>query len=99
MRERWSTNDYEVLFANHPPTHRQAPTVIEARRIADRLRRTTGAVRTQWDDARSLVLGNPTMASLELRSFVAERWPDGRPRVASETTGRPRMVVAGARRD
>jgi hypothetical protein len=74
MQVRWSTRDYDILFANHPPTHARAPTLIEARRIADRLRRSTGAVRTQWDDARSLVLGNPTAASLELRSFVAERW-------------------------
>jgi len=74
MQDRWSTRDYDILFANHPPTHPRAPTLIEARRIADRLRRSTGAVRTQWDDARSLVLGNPTAASFELRSFVAERW-------------------------
>jgi hypothetical protein len=74
MRDRWSTRDYEILFANHPPTHPRAPTLAESRRIADRLRRSTGAVRTQWDDARSLVLGNPTAASFELRSFVAERW-------------------------
>lgn len=74
MQDRWSTRDYEILFANHPPTHPRAPTLIEARRIGDRLRRSTGAVRTQWDDARSLVLGNPTAASFELRSFVAERW-------------------------
>lgn len=75
MRERWSVQDYEILFAKHPPTLATAPTVTEARRIADRLRRSTGAVRSQWDDARSLVLGNATMASVELRSFVAERWP------------------------
>lgn len=74
MRDRWSTRDYEILFANHPPTDSGAPNLIEARRIADRLRRSTGAVRTQWDDARSLVLGNRTAASFELRSFVGERW-------------------------
>jgi hypothetical protein len=74
MRDRWSTGDYEVLFANHPPTQARAPTIVEARRIADRLRRSTGAVRTQWDDARSLVLGNPTAASFDLRCFIAERW-------------------------
>jgi len=79
MHDRWSTRDYEILFANHPPTHSRAPTLIEARRIADRLRRSTAAVRTQWDDARSLMLGNPTAASVELRSFVAERWHLARP--------------------
>jgi hypothetical protein len=79
MRDRWSAHDYELLFANHPPTHPRAPTMVEARRIGDRLRRSTGAVRTQWDDARSLVLGNPTAASVELQSFVAERWPAARP--------------------
>ena len=81
MQERWSTRDFEILFANHPPTHSRAPTLIEARRIADRLRRSTGAVRTQWDDARSLVLGSPTAASMELRSFVADRWHLERPAV------------------
>jgi len=74
MRDRWSAGDYEILFADHPPTLPTAPTIPEARRIADRLRRSTGAVRSQWDDARSLVLGNRTAASDELRSFVAERW-------------------------
>ena len=74
MRDRWSPQEYDVLFANHPPTLPAAPTIPEARRIADRLRRSTGAVRSQWDDARSLVLGNATMASVELRLFVEERW-------------------------
>jgi hypothetical protein len=78
MRERWSARDYDTLFANHPPTLPVAPTIVEARRIADRLRRSTGAVRSQWDDARSLVLGNESMASDELRSYVEQRWRDGR---------------------
>ena len=99
MRDRWSTGDYEILFANHPPTHAQAPTIVEARRIADRLRRSTGAVRTQWDDARSLVLGNPTAASVELRSFVAGRWPDAGARRTVEPGGRDtRAAVTAAGR-
>ena len=77
MRERWSAGEYDTLFANHPPTRPVAPTIAEARRIADRLRRSTGAVRSQWDDARSLVLGNPTAASVELRSYVERRWQLG----------------------
>jgi hypothetical protein len=75
MLDRWSSAEYDVLFAEHPPTLPTAPTIIEARRIANRLRRSTGAVRTQWDDARSLVLGNPTAASRVLRSYVEARWP------------------------
>jgi hypothetical protein len=74
MRARWTTGDYDTLFEQHPPTLPAAPTVIEARRIADRLRRSTGAVRSQWDDARSLVLGNETMASDDLRTYVERRW-------------------------
>ena len=97
MLDRWSMRDYEILFANHPPTHPRAPTIIEARRIADRLRRSTGAVRTQWDDARSLVLGNPTAASVELRSFVAERWPTAAPSV-DPTVGNAAAAVTGAGR-
>lgn len=75
MLERWSSAEYDVLFAAHPPTGPTAPTIVEARRIANRLRRSTGAVRSQWDDARSLVLGNRTAASRELRIYVEERWP------------------------
>jgi hypothetical protein len=74
MRARWSAGEYDTLFANHPPTRPVAPTIHEARRIADRLRRSTGAVRSQWDDARSLILGNETAASVELRSYVERRW-------------------------
>jgi len=93
MHDPWSTRDYEILFANHPPTHSRAPTLVEARRIADRLRRSTGAVRTQWDDARSLVLGNPTAASFELRTFVAERWLPEQPAVdAVLIDRRPRQL-------
>jgi hypothetical protein len=79
MRERWSPDDYDILFEDHPPTLPTAPTIVEARRIADRLRRSTGAVRSQWDDARSLVLGNETAASNELRSYLQEHWPVGQP--------------------
>jgi hypothetical protein len=75
MLDRWSSAEYDVLFTDHPPTLPTAPTIIEARRIANRLRRSTGAVRSQWDDARSLVLGNPTAASRVLRSYVEARWP------------------------
>ena len=75
MLERWSSIEYDVLFADHPPTNAQPPTIIEARRIADPIRRSTGAVRSHRDDARSLVLGNQTAASRELRTYVAERWP------------------------
>jgi hypothetical protein len=74
MRQRWSFNDYDVLFSSHPPTQPTGPTSIEARRIADRLRRSTGGVLSQWDDARSLVLGNPSMASRDLRSYVEAKW-------------------------
>jgi hypothetical protein len=83
MLERWSTAEYDVLFADHPPTHSTAPTVIEARRIANRLRRSSGAVRSQWDDARSLILGNRTAASRELRTYVEGRWPLRRPALES----------------
>jgi hypothetical protein len=75
MRERWSTGEYDILFADHPPTRPTAPTVVDARLIARRLGRSTGAVRSQWDDARSLLLGNRTAASRELRSYVEEHWP------------------------
>ena len=84
MRDRWSSADYDILFADHPPTAAKAPTIIEARRLAHRLRRSTGGIRSQWDDARSLVLGNRTAASRELQSYVAARWPMGRRRLEAD---------------
>jgi hypothetical protein len=77
MRQRWSPTDYDVLFSSHPPTQATAPTNVEARRIADRLRRSTGGVLSQWDDARSIVLGNPSMASRDLRSYIETKWSPG----------------------
>ena len=73
MRQRWSTAEFDILFADHPPTLSTAPTVVDAWRIARRLGRSSGAVRSQWDDARSLVLGNQTAASRELRTYLEDR--------------------------
>jgi hypothetical protein len=77
LRQRWTTGDFDILFQANPPTIPTAPTANEARLIARRLVRSTGAVRSQWDDARSLVLGNQTAASRELRTYVQERWLEG----------------------
>jgi hypothetical protein len=73
VRDSWREPDFDILFADHPPTRARAPKPNEARVIARALRRTTGAVRSQWDDARSAVLNNQTAASRSLLDYLAGR--------------------------
>jgi hypothetical protein len=71
MKVFWRDDDYDVLFHTHPPDRAKAPTMIESRVIARRLGRSTGSVRSQWDDARSVVCGNKSAASQALRDYLA----------------------------
>jgi hypothetical protein len=70
MKAFWRDDEYDVLFAAHPPDRAKAPTMIESRLIARRLERSTGSVRSQWDDARSVVCGNKSAASHALRDYL-----------------------------
>ena len=72
MPEPWTTTDYERLFRDHPPTEPQAPRGEDLESLATTLRRSTGAVRAQWDDARSAVLNSQTAASTQLIGYL--RW-------------------------
>ncbi|MEO8230321.1 MAG: hypothetical protein ABI628_11255 [Chloroflexota bacterium] len=71
MKVFWRDDEYDVLFQAYPPDRAKAPTMIESRSIARRLGRSTGSVRSQWDDARSVVCGNKSAASRALRDYLA----------------------------
>jgi hypothetical protein len=70
---RWSEAEYEVLFRNHPPNDHRAPDLAECRTIARAVRRTPDAVLSQWNDARSIVLGHTHDASRLLADYVRRR--------------------------
>jgi hypothetical protein len=79
--ERWTDDEYEAIFRGRPPTEPEAPSAEETERLADELGRSAGAIRAQWDDARSLVLGQRNAASAALRDYLTRRgwlWPDRR---------------------
>ena len=68
--EPWDELEYRELFGRFPPTGR-APSVSEATPIAARLDRTVGAIRAQWDDARSYCAGSDSsVASDQLKSWL-----------------------------
>ena len=71
MKMFWRDDEYDLLFTAHPPDRAKAPTEIESRVIARRLGRSTGSVRSQWDDARSAACGNKSAASQALRDYLA----------------------------
>jgi hypothetical protein len=90
VRDSWRDADFDLLFAAHPPTIARAPKPNEARAVARALRRSTGAVRSQWDDARSAVLSNQTAASRSLREYLTRRgWLPGRPDAQSRPAQAP----------
>jgi hypothetical protein len=68
----WTRREYDRLFRDYPPTEAHAPTRVEAEGIGHELGRTTGAIVAQWDDARSLILGNKSAASLQLRDYLRD---------------------------
>jgi len=70
---RWSEAEYEILFRHHIPTNPQAPNLAECRSIARSVRRTPDAVLSQWDDARSVVLGHDIPLSRSLVDYVTRR--------------------------
>ena len=69
----WEIGDYEVLFRDYPPTQPTAPTSGECNALGARLGRSRGAVKAQWDDARSLVLGQENAASEALGDYLRSR--------------------------
>ena len=73
MPEPWTTGDYECLFRDHPPTEPNAPGGDDLEALATTLRRSTGAVRAQWSDARSAVLNSQTAASSQLLGYLRRR--------------------------
>jgi hypothetical protein len=69
----WTHAEYQLLFENWPPTDPSAPPQHEGDRLAQALHRTTGAVVSQWNDARSTILGNKSAASRQLLSYLRSR--------------------------
>ena len=73
----WTDSDFGVLFDRHPPTEHWSPTDAWCTTVGQRLRLPRYAVKAQWDDARSLVLGAESGASDQLRAYVGRRgWLD-----------------------
>jgi hypothetical protein len=70
---RWTETEYERLFREHSPTEPHAPSRDECAAIGASLRRTPGAIQGQWDDGRSVVLGQTTAASSGLRDYLVRR--------------------------
>ncbi len=69
----WTDAEYEALFRDHPPTQPTAPTSAECAELGRTLGRSKGAIQAQWNDGRSLVLGNATAASRPLRDYMVRR--------------------------
>jgi hypothetical protein len=70
---RWSEAEYDVLFRSHPPTDHRAPDLAESRAIARGIQRTPDAVLSQWNDARSVVLGHDMSISRSLVDYIKRR--------------------------
>ena len=70
---RWTETEFDILFRNHPPTGPHEPDLAARRVIARAVQRTPDAVATQWDDARSAVLGSQMPASILLTDYLARR--------------------------
>jgi hypothetical protein len=68
----WTEAEYEELFGKHPPTASRYPTWDECVAMGAHLRRTPGAIKAQWGDGRSLVLGQVSAASAGLRDYLMQ---------------------------
>lgn len=71
--QRWTEREYDVLFAGHPPTQPSRPTAGECDVLGRELGRSPGAIAAQWNDGRSLVLGQVGAASRALRDYLVRR--------------------------
>ena len=69
----WTTQEYDRLFRDFEPTQPVSPAGTDLAAIATDLRRSTGAIAAQWNDARSVVLGSTNASSAQLRSYLSGR--------------------------
>ena len=69
----WTISEYDRLFRNHPPTEPNAPRRDELEVMARETDHSPAAIKAQWDDARSAVLGNKTAASDGLLGYLRRR--------------------------
>lgn len=68
--EPWDDLEYQQLLAQFP-LDGGSPTGADAEAIANRLGRSVGAIKAQWDDAHSYCLGrDSSVASDQLKSFI-----------------------------
>ena len=65
--------EYEAIFRDHPPTQPTPPARSECESLAAQFGRSPEAISAQWDDGRSLVLGQKTAASARLADYLARR--------------------------
>jgi hypothetical protein len=70
---RWTESEYRELFREHPPTDARCPAAGECTALGSSLNRTSGAIRSQWNDGRSAVLGQRSAASGGLRDYLVRR--------------------------
>jgi hypothetical protein len=70
---RWSEAEYDVLFRRHPASDHRAPDLAECRAVARVIQRTPDAVLSQWNDARSVVLGHNMPVTRSLIDYVKRR--------------------------
>jgi hypothetical protein len=69
----WEDRDYPMLFRDYLPTQPIAPTAGECDALGMNLGRSRGAVLAQWNDGRSVVLGQKNAASEQLRDYLRRR--------------------------
>jgi len=69
----WTDAEYEAIFRDRQPTQPRALTDVECADLGRSLGRTPKAIRSQWDDGRSLVLRRANDASSGLRDYLVRR--------------------------
>lgn len=69
----WTTSEYNVVFAEHPPTRPTAPTRAECEALGHRLGRSRSSIYAQWNDARARVLRQTNASSRQLRDYIRAR--------------------------
>ena len=69
----WTISEYDRLFRDCPPNAPHAPRQEELVEMARQTDHSPAAIRAQWDDARSAVLGGKTAASQALVGYIERR--------------------------